>query len=156
MTTENFQGIDNEASLLSRGYGANLGWRTALINPDGDIVAIRGLGYSSSPVTMQLVFSEIEDYLLSGGCKWTDSELVASSVSQMLGLDVLQNWHNYSLAWGDASPGAAHGQWSNGIDSEWTLYFVANGRNSVVMKGVLPKGWWDLDQDDQYHYLQNN
>ena len=155
MTNQQFQEFSNIAPLL-RGYGATHGWRTALVSPSGDIVAVQRMGSAPSTTTMQLVFGAIEQYLLSDECHWTDCQLVGSSVSQMLGLEALKAWHNYRLAWGNDNPGMPHGQWSNGRDLQWTLYYISNGQKDIVMNGVLPEGWWEMDSDEQDRYLENN
>lgn len=137
------------------GYGASLGWRVALISPKGEVVDATTLGYDNAVPAASLVYGEIREYLQSPTCTWCGADTVVRDVAQMLGLSGLRQWHNFRLAWGDADPNEAYAECPNGRDTKWTLYFCANGRNSVVLTGQLPEGWWEMDEDDQYEYLLN-
>jgi hypothetical protein len=81
--------------------------------------------------------------------------LVLRGPSQMLSLNELKAWHCFRLAWGDGDPLADYADSPNGRDDDWTLYFCSNGRKQPILAGKLPDGWWDMDDDEHYHYLQN-
>ena len=134
-------------------YGIKTTWRIALVAPDGEILFSKGLGYSSTVSATSVALHYVRDFLPT--TNWCGKELFLMAPTQMLGLSELRKWHNFRLAWGDGDPDAANSELPNGKDLDWTFYYCANGCDNVITSGRLPEEWWDWDDDDRYHYLQN-
>jgi hypothetical protein len=139
-----------DGSIEYSGYGSSRGWRTALIAPSGEIVDVATCGNDFVTAANAMAFKEIKKYLCGDGAILCSASLVAMDVSQMLGIGALKNWHSLRMAWGDSDPSDSSSVYPNGRDREWHLYWCGNGEKDVLLSGLLPEGWWEMDEDERY------
>jgi hypothetical protein len=132
-------------------------WQLQLIDPQGKTWGLGDMGYASASGETNHVLHKIKEYLESDSCNRAGREFVLADVWQTLLNEGFHPYHCFRLVWG-AIPKKeikAHSQYPNGKEVDWHLVFVANGHIKECLSGSLPEGWWELDEDERQHQLQN-
>lgn len=133
-------------------------WQLQLQDPTGKVWALGSMGYASSTPELSYVLNQVKEYLQSGECTWSGKEFVLVDVYQTLLNRGFHPYHNFRLVWGrppvsrvltDCNP------YPDGCHTNWHLCYESNGRVQICTSGSLPDGWWDLDEAERCHRLQN-
>ena len=123
---------------------------------DDVIISKKAIGSSGSPCpAYQYACNKVSEFLRNEGDKYECVDLVLTDVPAFL--SDLKRWHDFTLAWGSVHPLAEHSECPNGRDIQFTLWknfgFGSKQREPIFV-GVLPDGWWDLDEDDQWELVE--
>lgn len=131
-------------------------WQLQLIDPQGKTWELGGMGYASASGETSYALNHIAEYLESD-CDWSGKDFVLADVWQTLINEGFHPYHCFRLVWGPIPKKEikAYSQYPNGRDIEWHLVFVANGQIKECLSGSLPEGWWELDEEERQHQLQN-
>jgi len=97
------------------------------------------------------IFGEIIKFLKESNL--TQREFVLS-LSQMLLNSGFHQYHGYRLAWGGGSPENPSSGYPDGVALDWQLYRLINGKAELLLEGALPSNWWEIDQDDRHHLVE--
>lgn len=132
-------------------------WQMQLIDPQGKTWELGSIGYAASTPELSYVLGRVKEYLESDSCTLCSKHFVLADVWQTLINESLHPYHSLRLVWGSIPEREVkpHSAYPNGRDIEWHLLWVGNGQVDVCTSGSLPEGWWDLDEDERQHQLQN-
>lgn len=131
-------------------------WQLQLVDPQGKVWNLGGMGYASSTREVSYVLNQVAEFLEGEECNWVGKEFVLADVWQTLLNENFHPYHNFRLVWGPIpSSLEPFSQYPNGRDIEWHLVYTSNGRVHECLSGFLPEGWWDLEEQERDHQLQN-
>lgn len=87
----------------------------------------------------------------------TGAELVMVDMFQGLLNPEVTKFHDYRIAWGGSDPDEHSSVYPvEGHDMVCTLYRLVNCNYVSMLKVVLPKKWWELDEDERERILRFN
>jgi hypothetical protein len=132
-------------------------WQMQLIDPQGKTWELGSIGYAASTPELSYVLGQVTDYLESEDCDWAGKDFVLADVWQCILNERLHPYHNFRLVWGSVPKKELKefSQYPNGRDIDWHLVYQSNGQIQECFSGSLPEGWWELEESERDHQLQN-
>ena len=149
---------------------ANYKWNLQLTSPTGEVFELGDMGDMGRASRTQehgYIFGGIIKFLEESNL--AQREFVLSDLSQMLLNSGFHRYHGYRLAWGGGSHeedngyrlawgGGSHEEgfsgYPDGVALDWQFYRLINGKAKLLLEGALPSNWWEIDQDDRDHLVE--
>lgn len=118
-------------------------------------------GNAASTGEVSHVLNKVSEYLESSECNYTGKNFILADVWQTILNGSFYPYHSFRLIWGTPPERVSEVKefscYPNGVAEDWYFCYLSNntGRVKVLLSGKLPDGWWELDEEDRYHQLQN-